>query len=171
MGSGPCTGRITRRRPRPSRDTRWPASGDRKIDAADRERNWFRWAVLMALGLACFARLIADPSGLIVDGERPSIDFANHGDPRPLGNDATFVFLPHHLYVAKVLARVWPLARLGRHGFRRPAAHREPARRCLLSSGLDRWFCILARDTGLADGRAPALGRPWALSCWREAKD
>lgn len=62
------------------------------------------WAVLMALGIGCFARLIADPSGLIADGGRPSIDFANRGDARPLGNDVTFVFLPHHLYVAKVLA-------------------------------------------------------------------
>ena len=62
------------------------------------------WAVLIALGIGCFARLIADPSGLIADGGRPSIDFANHGDARPLGNDVTFVFLPHHLYVAKVLA-------------------------------------------------------------------
>jgi len=62
------------------------------------------WAVLVALGIGCFARLIVDPSGLIADGGHPSIDFANHGDARPLGNDATFVFLPHHLYVAKVLA-------------------------------------------------------------------
>jgi hypothetical protein len=62
------------------------------------------WAVLAALGLACFARLFADPSGLVVDGHRPSIDFANRGEPRPLGNDVTFLFLPHHLYVAKRLA-------------------------------------------------------------------
>ena len=60
-------------------------------------------AVLTALGLTCFGRLVADPSGLIVDGRLPSFDFANHGDPRPPGNDATFVFLPHHLYIAKVL--------------------------------------------------------------------
>jgi hypothetical protein len=62
------------------------------------------WAVLVALGIGCFARLIAEPSALIADGARPSIDFANRGDARPLGNDATFVFLPRHLYVAKVLA-------------------------------------------------------------------
>jgi hypothetical protein len=61
------------------------------------------WAVLLVLGCLCFARLVAQPSALIVDGLRPSVDFANHGDPRPVGNDATFVFLPHHLYVAKVL--------------------------------------------------------------------
>ena len=59
--------------------------------------------VLVVIGLACFARLVADPAGLIVDGRRPSLDFANRGDPRPLGNDLTFVFWPHHLQVAKVL--------------------------------------------------------------------
>ncbi len=62
------------------------------------------WAVLGVLGVACFARLFADPSGLMVDGRRPSIDFANRGEPRPVGNDVTFLFLPHHLYVAKRLA-------------------------------------------------------------------
>lgn len=61
-------------------------------------------AVLLALSCFCFARLVAMPSGLIVDGRRPSIDFANRGEPRPVGNDALFVFLPHHLYVAQVLA-------------------------------------------------------------------
>jgi hypothetical protein len=59
--------------------------------------------VLLALGLACFARLAAEPTGLIVDGARPSVDFANHGDPRPVGNDVTFLFLPHHLYISRVL--------------------------------------------------------------------
>lgn len=63
----------------------------------------FPCAVLIALGLACFARLVADPTELIVDGARPSVDHANHGDPRPVGNDATFLFLPHHLYIARVL--------------------------------------------------------------------
>ena len=61
------------------------------------------FVVLVVVGSACFARLIADPTGLIVDGRRPSVDFANRGDPRPVGNDLTFVFWPHHLYVAKVL--------------------------------------------------------------------
>jgi hypothetical protein len=60
--------------------------------------------VLLALGFLCFARLFAHPSALIVDDHQPSVDFANHGDPRPVGNDATFVFLPHHLHVARVLA-------------------------------------------------------------------
>ena len=74
-------------------------------------------AVLLALGCVCFARLVHHPSGLIVDGARPSVDFANHGDRRPVGNDATFVFLPHHLYVAKVLARFGHLPGWDSSGF------------------------------------------------------
>jgi hypothetical protein len=69
------------------------------------------------LSAVCFARLIADPSGLIVDGRRPSIDFANHGDPRPVGNDLTFLFLPHHLYVAKVIAEFGHLPSWDSSGF------------------------------------------------------
>jgi hypothetical protein len=61
------------------------------------------WAVLAALGGLCFARLFAEPSALILDGRRPSVDHTDHGDPRPVGNDATFVFLPHHLQVARTL--------------------------------------------------------------------
>src|SRR5262245_42456461 len=61
-------------------------------------------AVLIALCAACFARFFAEPTGLIVDSRRPSVDFANRGDPRPVGNDVTLVFLPHYLFVSKVLA-------------------------------------------------------------------
>jgi hypothetical protein len=61
------------------------------------------WAVLAVLACLCFARLVVDPSALVLDGLRPSVDHANHGEPRPVGNDATFVFLPHHLQVAKSL--------------------------------------------------------------------
>ena len=74
-------------------------------------------AVLLALVCLCFARLFALPSGLIVDGGRPSIDFANHGDPRPLGNDAVFVYLPHHQYVAKALATFGHLPAWDSSGF------------------------------------------------------
>ena len=118
------------------------------------------WAVLFALGCLCFARLFALPSGLIVDGRRPSIDFANHGDPRPIGNDATFVFLPHHLYVAKVLAEFGHPPALGQLRVRRPADGRQPPERSLLSAGLDRLVRVQPRHARLADGRSPALG--WA---------
>ena len=59
--------------------------------------------VLVALACVCFARLVAHPAALIVDGERPSIDHANPGEPRGVGNDATFSFLPHHLSIARVI--------------------------------------------------------------------
>jgi hypothetical protein len=75
------------------------------------------WVVLVALCSACFARLLACPSALIVDGVRPSIDHANHRDPRPLGNDVTFVFLPHHLYIAKILAEFGHLPAWDSSGF------------------------------------------------------
>lgn len=59
---------------------------------------------LLALGAACFGRLLANPSALIVDGRRPSIDFANRGDPRPVGNDLVFLFLPHHQSIGRRIA-------------------------------------------------------------------
>ncbi len=66
---------------------------------------------LLALAAACFARLAANPSGLIVNGQRPSVDYANRGDPRPVGNDLVFLFLPHHESVARRIERFghWPL--------------------------------------------------------------
>src|SRR5262245_24755091 len=75
------------------------------------------FVVLIVIGLACFARLIADPMSLIVDGRRPSHDFANHGDPRPVGNDLTFVFWPHHLSVAKALREFGHLPMWDSSGF------------------------------------------------------
>ena len=59
--------------------------------------------------------------------------------------------------------RVWPLARVGRHWFRRPASHWQSSRRSFLSSGLDRLGLFQSRHAGLAHGRAPAVGRNWSL--------
>jgi hypothetical protein len=64
--------------------------------------------VLSMLLLGCFARLAADPSSLIVDAERPSVDHARPLDDPSVGNDLTRLFLPHHL----AIARAW--SRLGR---------------------------------------------------------
>jgi hypothetical protein len=58
-------------------------------------------ATLLALAGVCFARLVADPAALIVDGRRPSVDYANRGEPRPIGNDLTFLFLPHHWSIGR----------------------------------------------------------------------
>jgi hypothetical protein len=66
---------------------------------------------LVALAAACFARLASDPTGLIVDGSRPSVDYANRGDPRPIGNDLVYLFLPHHESIARRIAQFghWPV--------------------------------------------------------------
>lgn len=57
--------------------------------------------VLAVLALVCFGRLVAQPDALIVDGTRPSIDYANPGGVRPVGNDVTFLFLINYLQVAE----------------------------------------------------------------------
>jgi hypothetical protein len=59
--------------------------------------------VLVALASVCFARLIAEPAALIVDGDVPSVDHANPGERRGVGNDATFSFLPHHMSIVRVI--------------------------------------------------------------------
>ena len=73
--------------------------------------------VLIALAAVCFARLVAHPSGLIVDGERPSVDYANPGDPRPVGNDLIFLFLPHHMSIAQRIAEFGHLPVWDARGF------------------------------------------------------
>jgi hypothetical protein len=58
-------------------------------------------AALLAVEAVGFHRLIENPSHLIVDGERPSLDHAYRGRTRAIGNDLTSVFLPRFLYVAE----------------------------------------------------------------------
>ena len=71
----------------------------------------FPGAPLVLLAAFCFARLIAEPGGLIVDGSRPSVDYANRGDPRPVGNDLVFLFLPHHWSIGQRISQFghWPV--------------------------------------------------------------
>ena len=68
-------------------------------------------APMVVLAASCFARLVAEPGGLIVDDLRPSVDYANRGDPRPVGNDLTFLFLPHHWSIGERISRFghWPV--------------------------------------------------------------
>ncbi|MFI5459454.1 MAG: hypothetical protein ACHRXM_28855 [Isosphaerales bacterium] len=73
--------------------------------------------VLVSLAAVCFGRLAAHPSALIVDGRRPSIDHANPGEPRPPGNDLTFLFLPHHLSIIRVIAEFGHLPLWDARGF------------------------------------------------------
>src|SRR3954465_12653164 len=67
--------------------------------------------VLVVVALGCFARLVAAPGALIVDGERPGVDHALRGEPQGVGNDLTELFLPHHSYVARRWSEHghWPL--------------------------------------------------------------
>ena len=67
--------------------------------------------------LACFARLAADPSALIVDADRPSVDHARPVDDTSAGNDLTRLFLPHHLAIARSIARLGHLPLWDDRGF------------------------------------------------------
>ncbi len=72
---------------------------------------------MVALAAVCFGHLIMHPEALLVDGDRPSIDRANAGDPRPIGNDLTFVFLPHHLAQSKLISAFGHLPLWDARGF------------------------------------------------------
>jgi hypothetical protein len=72
---------------------------------------------LIVLAGVCFLRLVALPSGLIVDGRQPSVDHANRGEPRPVGNDLTFLFLPHHLAITRVISQYGHLPLWDARGF------------------------------------------------------
>ncbi len=61
--------------------------------------------ILLGLASIGFARLLAQPGGLIVDGETPSLDHARAAGTRTVGNDLTRLFLPHHLKIAEAVAR------------------------------------------------------------------
>jgi hypothetical protein len=73
--------------------------------------------VLAALLLGCFARLALAPRGLIVDGDRPSIDYTQREDPRHVGNDVTFVYLPRFLHVSQALKQSGRLPGWDARGF------------------------------------------------------
>src|SRR3954469_23066932 len=71
----------------------------------DHLRKKYPLLVLTALALACSARLIAEPSGLLVDRDRPSVDTSTPASARSVGNDLTRLFLPNQLRIAKAVAR------------------------------------------------------------------
>jgi hypothetical protein len=76
-------------RPHPARRVHW--------------RDGIAFGVLLVLALACFARLAAEPGALIVDGNHPSVDNAQAGGLRRLGNDVTYLFLLNFLHVSQQL--------------------------------------------------------------------
>jgi hypothetical protein len=59
--------------------------------------------VLSMLLVWVFARLVLEPSSLIVDADHPSVDHARPRDDPAVGNDLTRLFLPHHLAMARSL--------------------------------------------------------------------
>lgn len=58
---------------------------------------------LVAVAGMVFLRLAREPGALLVDGSRASVDRANRAGSRPIGNDLTFFFLPHH----EAISRHW----------------------------------------------------------------
>jgi hypothetical protein len=72
---------------------------------------------LVALTLVCFGRLVARPDALLVDGDRASIDHAQRIDPRPVGNDLTFLFLPHYHHLVTQIERHGHLSLWDDRGF------------------------------------------------------
>ena len=61
--------------------------------------------ILVVLGvLACFGRLVLEPSGLLLDADRPGVDAAVRPHARSPGNDLTRLFLPHHARIAGEVA-------------------------------------------------------------------
>lgn len=73
--------------------------------------------LLAGLCLACFARLASDPTALIVDADRPSLDHARTVDDPSVGNDLTRLFLPHHLAISRSIARTGHLPMWDDRGF------------------------------------------------------
>ena len=65
----------------------------------------FLWLLPPLIALVPFARLVVDPSALVVDGQRPSVDRALPRDAEAVGNDLTRLFLPHHARVAATVAK------------------------------------------------------------------
>ncbi len=62
-------------------------------------RNLAIVAILPLVLAVCFHRLLGSPGLLIVDAQRPSVDHADRGHTRGLGNDLTSVFLPRFVYI------------------------------------------------------------------------
>jgi hypothetical protein len=67
--------------------------------------------ILPAVAGVSFHRLLEAPGSLIVDGRRASLDHAERGQVRGLGNDLTSVFLPRFCYVVEQVRGNgrWPL--------------------------------------------------------------
>ena len=104
---------------------------------------------MLVLAGVCFCRLIAHPHSLVVDGARPSIDHANPGDPRPIGNDLTFVFLPHHMSIGRMISTFGHLPLWDARGFGgRPLVGNPQAGMFYPPVWLAWWSALLRRSAG-----------------------
>lgn len=148
------------------------------LDIADTSRHRFAAVLVIAgLVLSAFARLVLQPGGLLVDGDRPA--FQQHERQRDAspGNDLTRLFLPQHLRAARAVASTgripaWDTAGFGGRplignpqaglwyppvwlfwAWPRPAMLGWITVGHLIFAGLGAWR--LARDIGL--DRAPSL--------------
>jgi len=65
--------------------------------------GWLSCIALIALCATSFARLLANPSALIVDGCTPSLDRANLAGPRAVGNDVVDYVLPQFVWIRRTL--------------------------------------------------------------------
>lgn len=73
---------------------------------SDRRGGAVALLVLVLVAAACFARLVAQPSALLVDGARASIDLALPGAERGIGNDLTRLFLPRQIRLSDTIGRL-----------------------------------------------------------------
>ena len=74
------------------------------------------WIVPVALLLVSFGRLVADPSSLLVDANRPTVDRARVVAAPP-GNDLTRQFLPLQRWIARTLGQTGAIPQWDDRGF------------------------------------------------------
>ena len=58
-------------------------------------------SALLGVAVLVFPRLVLEPGSILVDAVRASVDRADKSGPRPIGNDQTFFFLPHHMAIGQ----------------------------------------------------------------------
>ena len=124
-------------------------AGDRRAASGGR-------ALALAAGLLCAAGRRS--AALIVDGESAQRRPRKPGRAPAVGNDVTFLFLPHHLSIGKVIAEFGHLPVWDARGFGgRPLVGNPQAGMFYPPVWLVWWAA--SGGPRLADGRAPALGR------------
>ncbi|WP_152051197.1 hypothetical protein [Tautonia marina] len=84
-------------------------------------RRWGRWGgsivALVGALMVGFSGLLANPTALIVDGERSWIDEGYRTGDRPIGNDLTGLFLPRFLWQSDHWRSFGTIPQWDPHGF------------------------------------------------------